>query len=230
VRKSHLKLTFRCPRPDASQYSDDARSHKISRAARPHVRADHACSSRNLGALGHERRVVESHQPAAGFSLRRLSLTLPDVPHGVSVKEFGAKGDGVTDDTPAFLAAPARAKLWNQIIRFAVCVRPDPGSGKIACMPRTASHPCGRSKGFCTGRKNTPVYPGEYKIQTGRDICSSPAEPARHRLMPTGMTAKTRPGQPVAYFLMLQKTRSWRSKASISLNFAPLPQPAGSGC
>jgi hypothetical protein len=45
---------------------------------------------------------VESHQPAAGFFLRRLSLPLPAVPHGVSVKEFGAKGDGVTDTRQPF--------------------------------------------------------------------------------------------------------------------------------
>lgn len=31
--------------------------------------------------------------------------TPPQVPHGVSVKDFGARGDGVTDDSPAFLAA-----------------------------------------------------------------------------------------------------------------------------
>jgi len=35
---------------------------------------------------------------------------LPDVPAGVSVKNFGARGDGVTDDTAAFLMALAGAK------------------------------------------------------------------------------------------------------------------------
>jgi len=35
---------------------------------------------------------------------------LPGVPPGVSVKTFGAKGDGVTDDTRAFLTALAQAK------------------------------------------------------------------------------------------------------------------------
>jgi hypothetical protein len=35
---------------------------------------------------------------------------LPTLPPGVSVKDFGAKGDGVTDDTQAFLDALANAK------------------------------------------------------------------------------------------------------------------------
>jgi hypothetical protein len=35
---------------------------------------------------------------------------LPNVPAGVSVKDFGARGDGVTDDTAAFLKAIAGAK------------------------------------------------------------------------------------------------------------------------
>src|ERR1044072_2799296 len=35
---------------------------------------------------------------------------IPNVPRGVSVKEFGAKGDGQTDDTAAFLKALATVK------------------------------------------------------------------------------------------------------------------------
>ena len=35
---------------------------------------------------------------------------LPKVPRGVSVKEYGAKGDGQTDDTAAFLQALATVK------------------------------------------------------------------------------------------------------------------------
>ncbi|HEX6718765.1 MAG TPA: glycosyl hydrolase family 28-related protein, partial [Pyrinomonadaceae bacterium] len=35
---------------------------------------------------------------------------LPKVPRGVSVKDFGAKGDGKTDDTAAFLKALATVK------------------------------------------------------------------------------------------------------------------------
>ena len=34
---------------------------------------------------------------------------LPDLPRGVSVKEFGAQGDGVADDSQAFLDALAKA-------------------------------------------------------------------------------------------------------------------------
>jgi len=41
---------------------------------------------------------------------------LPNLPAGVSVKEFGAKGDGVTDDTQAFLDALARVK--SGVIEF----------------------------------------------------------------------------------------------------------------
>jgi hypothetical protein len=44
----------------------------------------------------------------AGY--HRGELALPKVPPGVSVKQFGAKGDGETDDTPAFLAALAQVK------------------------------------------------------------------------------------------------------------------------
>ena len=35
---------------------------------------------------------------------------LPDISPGVSVKDFGAKGDGVTDDSQAFLDALANVR------------------------------------------------------------------------------------------------------------------------
>ena len=44
----------------------------------------------------------------AGY--HRGEQALPNVPPGVSVKDFGAKGDGVTDDTQAFLAAITRVE------------------------------------------------------------------------------------------------------------------------
>jgi len=44
----------------------------------------------------------------AGY--HRGDQALPNVPPGVSVKDFGAKGDGVTDDTQAFLAAIAKVE------------------------------------------------------------------------------------------------------------------------
>ncbi len=44
----------------------------------------------------------------AGY--HRGEQPLPNVPPGVSVKDLGAKGDGVTDDTQAFLATIARVE------------------------------------------------------------------------------------------------------------------------
>ncbi len=44
----------------------------------------------------------------AGY--RRGEKSLPQIPRGVSVKEFGAKGDGVADDSQAFLDAIAQVK------------------------------------------------------------------------------------------------------------------------
>src|SRR5947209_6550591 len=41
----------------------------------------------------------------AGYHCGEKSI--PNVPRGVSVKKFGAKGDGVTDDTQAFFKALA---------------------------------------------------------------------------------------------------------------------------
>jgi hypothetical protein len=44
----------------------------------------------------------------AGYHCGEAPLPVP--PRGVSIRDFGAKGDGVTDDTQAFLDAIARAK------------------------------------------------------------------------------------------------------------------------
>src|SRR4051812_41689291 len=41
----------------------------------------------------------------AGY--RRGAVPIPDVPAQANVRDFGAKGDGTTDDTQAFLAAIA---------------------------------------------------------------------------------------------------------------------------
>lgn len=53
----------------------------------------------------------QSRLPDFSFAgYRRGEKPLPTVPRGVSVKDFGAKGDGETDDTAAFLKALAEVK------------------------------------------------------------------------------------------------------------------------
>jgi len=53
----------------------------------------------------------QSRLPDFSFAgYRRGEKPLPNVPRGVSVKDFGAKGDGETDDTAAFLKALAEVK------------------------------------------------------------------------------------------------------------------------
>jgi len=53
----------------------------------------------------------QSRLPDFSFAgYRRGEKPLPNVPTGLSVKQFGAKGDGETDDTAAFLKALAEVK------------------------------------------------------------------------------------------------------------------------
>ena len=53
----------------------------------------------------------QSRLPDFSFAgYQRGEKPLPTVPRGVSVKDFGAKGDGETDDTAAFLKALAEVK------------------------------------------------------------------------------------------------------------------------
>ena len=53
----------------------------------------------------------QSRLPDFSFAgYRRGEKPLPNVPRGVSVKDFGAKGDGQTDDTAAFLKALVEVK------------------------------------------------------------------------------------------------------------------------
>ncbi len=53
----------------------------------------------------------QSRLPDFSFAgYRRGEQALPEIPTGVSVKEFGAKGDGTTDDTAAFVKALAEVK------------------------------------------------------------------------------------------------------------------------
>ena len=72
---------------------------------RSSIKADRPVHSQLWGASGeawspHSRLPDFSH---AGY--HRGEQPLPTVPRGVSVQDFGAQGDGVTDDTKAFLAA-----------------------------------------------------------------------------------------------------------------------------
>ena len=70
-----------------------------------------AAETSDLWGVSGEKWSPQSRLPDFSFAGYHCGETaLPALPPGVSVKEFGAKGDGVTDDTQAFLDALAKAK------------------------------------------------------------------------------------------------------------------------
>ncbi len=72
--------------------------------------AEAASMSQLWGARG-ERWAPRSRLPDFSFAgYRRGEKPLPDLPPGVSVRDFGARGDGETDDTAAFQRALAEVK------------------------------------------------------------------------------------------------------------------------
>ena len=63
-----------CANAVTPQYSHGARPRKNPRVGSPYVRVDHPRPRHHLRSWGHEWRIMERHQPVAGFFLCRLSL------------------------------------------------------------------------------------------------------------------------------------------------------------
>ena len=74
-------------------------------------RGDGSDGRRNLGAMGEKREKWRPQSRLPDFSYAGYhcgEAPLPNLPRGVSVKDFGARGDGVADDSQAFLDALAK--------------------------------------------------------------------------------------------------------------------------
>ena len=79
---------------------------------------------------------------------------IPNVPRGVSVKEFGAKGDGQTDDTAAFLKAlPSHTRGCGLRKTGIFCVAQE----TIIDLPPTSWH-TRRVRGVCGNRPGATPY------------------------------------------------------------------------
>ena len=83
-------------------------SNKTSAQSLPSPRASTPAANDNSGfpaSTALEAGAVRFQRPETGSVLRTLDAMLRDIP--LSIKEFGAIMDGVTDDTPAFNKAVA---------------------------------------------------------------------------------------------------------------------------